>query len=211
MKLTEHITKSGHRIAIYDDLFEFNERMFLLDRCRRLPFEFSEGYDALLNEGSSGYTCKSVIEPQTLQHYKFVSPGHNGPTNIRHLSGIFPLHKEEFKNVWQEVGTRQMHRMWVNACHIADNPKFHSDEPAEGPKSMLIYLNMKWDTNWDGGTAFKSADGVDIEYYVEYKPGRLVFFDSIIPHKAMTPSADAPAYRFTFNTIWIPKDYEGPR
>ena len=54
---------------------------------------------------------------------------------------------------------------------------------------------------WDGGTVFRTDDLSEVEYLSDYKPGRMILFDSSIPHKIYSSSYNAHPYRFTVNTL----------
>jgi hypothetical protein len=65
-------------------------------------------------------------------------------------------------------------------------------------------VNTRWDRNWGGETLFANDEG-ECEIAVEYKPGRVVLFDSLIPHKPSPVSMQADEFRFTFVIVMKPK------
>jgi len=206
MKTLEHTTASGHTIKIFDDVFDFSQRNFLMDQCRRLNYQIIDPYDANLRDQISKYTCKAVLTENDLKEFFQLDIQHRGPVRIYHLAKIFNLNGAG-RELALEIGKNELARMWCNANHHSDNPALHPDYTVDnGTKTMLAYVNIEWKQDWDGGTIFRTADGKGVELYIDYVPGRVVVFDSIIPHKPMTPSADSAPFRFSLNSIWAPEE-----
>jgi hypothetical protein len=206
MKTIEHTTASGHKITVYDDVFDFAQRSFLMDQCRRLNYEILDPYDANLRDQMAKYTCKAVITENCLKDFFQLDRQHHGKIKMYHLAQLYNL-SAGGRELALEIGKNSLARMWCNAGHHSDNPALHSDYVVDdGTKSMLTYLNLEWKQDWDGGTIFRTADGKGVELYVDYVPGRVVVFDSIIPHKPMTCSADSVPFRFTLNSMWAPEE-----
>ena len=63
---------------------------------------------------------------------------------------------------------------------------------------------MKWDLSWDGYTVWATDDLKGIEHVEFPEPGKLVIFDSRIPHKPTAASPEAPSFRYTMNSVWQP-------
>ena len=60
---------------------------------------------------------------------------------------------------------------------------YHTDSLEDSDEvTVLYYVNTRWDKNWGGETLFSNDLG-ECEIAVEYKPGRIVIFDSAIEHK----------------------------
>ena len=81
------------------------------------------------------------------------------------------------------------------------------DNPDEAikRKTLLYYLNSRWDRNWGGETLFANNNG-ECELAVEYKPGRVVIFDGSIEHKPSAISMNADEYRFIFVIQFISRE-----
>lgn len=91
-----------------------------------------------------------------------------------------------------------LHKAYVNLGIKGDTHKCHVDayHPGQG-KTLLYYANRDWDPNHGGETVFYNMEQTDIEFVSTYKPGRIVVFDSDIPHSARPQTMDGPGYRFT--------------
>lgn len=66
--------------------------------------------------------------------------------------------------------------------------------------TILQYGNFSWDKNWHGETVFYNNNLDEILFTTTIKPGRIIVFDSTIPHSARSPSRIAEYPRFTIAT-----------
>ena len=186
MKLTEITTKSGKKIEVYDDLFHpstINEFYFDL-RTMEFPLVPQNDTSVLDFQGVFGFGKN--LDPSIMLGL------------VKRAKDAFPLHSFLRNTI--------VHRSWVNVFN-GQHPtnRYHSDQDCievGDYVSMLYYANPKWDLEWDGGTVFRSDDYEEIEYMSDYKPGRIVLFESSIPHKIYQTSSLAHPYRFTVNTIF---------
>jgi len=89
-------------------------------------------------------------------------------------------------------------KSYINLGIHSECPKIHVDHFASGKgKTVLYYANYNWNINWAGETVFYNDDCDEIEYITPFIPGRILIFDSDIPHSAKQQTFDAPPYRFT--------------
>jgi hypothetical protein len=109
---------------------------------------------------------------------------------------------DQSAEIKKSIGNRRPVRSWLNLNTGADRLRYHPDMLNSGSKSVLYYANLEWNINWDGFTIFRSDDLKDIEFVSEYKPGRVIVFDSEIPHKATHPSPEACHLRYTYNQVY---------
>lgn len=184
--MKEITTSNGKSIKVFDDLFSYRERCNMFAMMRKIPFQFWAAYDTLLTDQESSFIVKSAWDNE--HFYNF---------GILDLPGAEPI-RDVLKDYLLE-------RSWVNLGTPIDRTRYHSDSSRPGCISMLFYLNVHWDKEWDAPTIFRSDDLEDIEYTSEYKPGRVVLFDSDIPHKATHAPMEAKQFRFTLNTLWRPR------
>ena len=184
MNKIEHTTKDGDSIVIFDDLFEYDTRMLWFQALYNSHLTFGISYDSQLTEQMS-----------------VAGLGNHWPKYEWDNYGL-----DRHKN-WPEVqkvlGERTWKRAWMSVNTGREMYRWHSDNAENEAKSILFYPNLKWDTDWDGQTVFKSRDGKTYEYCVDYVPGRLVVFDSRIPHKAIHANHEADAYRMIINAVFL--------
>ena len=86
---------------------------------------------------------------------------------------------------------------YINCGIHSESPDVHVDSSRKGDKTLLYYMNREWKHEWGGETILLGDDAQEIEYITPYKPGRIIIFDSTIPHSARQQSFAAPMYRFT--------------
>lgn len=107
------------------------------------------------------------------------------------------------RTLWETVeraitqGSCDMERMYVNAYGYGDCPTVHLDNSQEGYFTVLYYANYEWNFNWAGETVFYNEVKDEIIRAVYPKPGRIVVFDSRIPHVAREPNRICPVVRYT--------------
>jgi hypothetical protein len=182
-KYKKYITSTGKTIEVWDDLFSFGQRSKLFALMRDVPFHFWSAYDTLLSDQSSSFIIKSMWPEEVFNQIDMLS-----------LQGAEPL-REKLKN-------SKFQRAWVNLQTPLDRLRFHADMPDPGYKSMLYYVNLNWNKEWHAPTVFQSDDLTTTEFISEFVPGRVVIFDSDIPHKATQAPLESNQYRFTLNSVW---------
>jgi hypothetical protein len=96
----------------------------------------------------------------------------------------------------------EIKRLHVNFATLETVDKVHTDSTSsdEHHYTILQYANHLWKMEWHGETLFYDDDGTEIEYGVTVKPGRVIMFDSRIPHSAIAPSRVATYPRYTIAT-----------
>lgn len=179
-------TKSGKLLTVYDDLCPVSLINDIFFQLRSQEYPLVPSNDTALQDfnGISGFG-KSI-------DVKFIKSILN---NIK---------SPESFTLKRIVNRSNIEKSWVNLFN-RDNPtnRYHADAHSYDGSylSLLYYANSKWDLEWDGGTVFRTDDLSEVEYLSDYKPGRMILFDSSIPHKIYSSSYNAHPYRFTLNTL----------
>tara|TARA_R100001377_G_C3172293_1_gene103527 strand:- start:353 stop:958 length:606 start_codon:yes stop_codon:yes gene_type:complete len=70
---------------------------------------------------------------------------------------------------------------------------------------FLYYINMEWKQEWWGETQFLSENVKDVIFTSPYVPGRVIWFDGILPHTIKTQSFAGPKYRFSLSVFFEKK------
>jgi hypothetical protein len=203
IKHTEHITKSNHRINVWDGLLTYQQQSKLMDLVYRMPFGFASGYDLIMLEQKSKVSCKCLITVDWLKKQDFLPPGHVGPIKFENVKEFLSLDTDLAVPVADKLKKRVMIRAWINAGTPMDPHSSHVDSHHTDALILLQYVNLKWDKNWDGFTIFRDQEKEDLEFVSDFVPGRVILFDGDIPHKAGCQSLDAPPFRFTINSMWV--------
>lgn len=184
MNRIEHKTKNGDSIVIFDNLFDYSTRNLWFQTLYNSAFSFSISYDSQLSDFKSA----SAI-------------GNHWSENDWDNFG-FPRHAN-WHHVQKELGERSFKRGWLNVNTGKEMYRWHADHEHANAKSILFYPNLKWNSEWDGQTVFKDRNLDQYEMCVDYVPGRLVVFDSIIPHKAIHSNHEASDYRMIINAVYF--------
>lgn len=170
MKHKRQITSDGKIIDIYDNIFSSAMK------------SYHEGF--LLE---SKYTLGS---------------GSNNKLHKTFFQVIFS--KEDFENFKFEneflshrLKKYELDKCWAIASSPLSTYYFHIDDHDEHNLTLLYYANRQWNRDWGGETLFANDDG-ECELAVEYKPGRVVIFDSTIEHKPGSIAMEADEFRFVF-------------
>tara|TARA_B110000503_G_C6897305_1_gene309234 strand:- start:50 stop:604 length:555 start_codon:yes stop_codon:yes gene_type:complete len=183
MKTISHTTKDGLEIVVIDDLFEFNIRSIWMNTLFNAQYHFSVSYDSQVTDFKSTSSLGSLWDYDSWDDF-----GLNRHPN--------------WNQVQQYLGNRTLQRAWLNLHSGKELYRYHSDHKHTNAKSILFYPNLKWESEWDGQTIFKSSDLTEVEYCAEYVPGRIIIFDSCIPHKAIHPNHEAPNFRTIINAVF---------
>jgi len=187
MNKIEHITKDGDSIVIFDDLFEYDTRMLWFQSIYNSSLTFGVSYDSQLTDQKSVVGLGNHMPKWDWENYKFEQ-------------------HENWSEVQNVLGDRPFKRAWVNVNTGKEMFRYHSDYNLNEAKSILYYPNLKWEPEWDGQTVFKSRDLKTYEYCIDYVPGRLVVFDSRIPHKAVHSNHEAVGYRMIINAVFVKEE-----
>lgn len=86
---------------------------------------------------------------------------------------------------------------YANGQTYGQAGEIHTDTDAPGHKTVLYYCNGYWQPSWHGETLFYTPDRGEIVRAVVPKPGRIVIFDSDIPHAGRDPARTCPVMRVT--------------
>ncbi len=110
-----------------------------------------------------------------------------------------PSLRELWEIVEREItqGSCGIERVYVNAYSYGDCPTVHVDNTQDGHFTVLYYANYEWNHNWSGETVFYNQSKDEILRAVYPRPGRIVAFDSRIPHVAREPNRICPVVRYT--------------
>lgn len=178
-----HTTKSNKIIEVYDDLYDYPKQVQIMKWALGAPFFFNVSNDSLLTDQGSQLTCNSKLAVAREEYIE-----------------KFELEKTE--SLYNRIKDKNLSRCWINASTAQHVPRYHPDSFKQGSITILYYINLKWDVDWDGHTVWRSDDLKEIEFVGDFTPGRVCVFDSSIPHKGTIPSTTAPTFRFTLNSVW---------
>lgn len=121
-----------------------------------------------------------------------------------------------FKQLWHIIeenithGDYEPYHILVNANTFGDCPTVHTDLPTENSEdhyTLLYFAHLDWHYDWSGETVLYNAAKDDIVKSIYPRPGRILAFDSRIPHVARTPTRICPSVRFSIAFKLRPKGF----
>lgn len=175
IKHQRRTTSDGKIIDIYDNVFPQNLRHHHLDFAQNSYYKFGIGSTNAQWHRKNSFFQSTFID-----------------NDLKNFNIFNPFFEERFKN--HEVVT-----CWFLVSSPLSTYYFHPDSTGGLDKiTFLYYVNTRWDREWGGETLFANDSG-ECEIAVEYKPGRVVIFDSFIEHKPSAISMAADEFRFTFS------------
>lgn len=167
-------------IIVIDDAFTFSE--------------ISGNYANVISKEFKIYNSNEA-EIQDLSDKRLGSPLYE---NDYLLNSIFSKQRLEIiKNyIPQDLYTHW--RSYINLGIVSDSHKIHVDEFSIGKGiTLLYYANRNWNADWGGETIFYDDKREKIKFVSPFVPGRIIIFDSSIPHSAKPQHLTGPTYRFT--------------
>jgi len=180
----EYTTSTGRKIYVFRDVYDYARQQNLLKWSMSRSFNFNPSNEGIL----IGQKSDTILSCQT---------------NLPEIQLKEMLDIDKKDSIKEKLSNKRLIRNWINA-NVSKAPGFfHSDAFKEGSLSLLVYLNCEWDLSWDGYTVWASDDLKKIEHIEYPEPGKVVIFDSLIPHKPTADSATAPSFRFTMNSVWF--------
>lgn len=94
-------------------------------------------------------------------------------------------------------GEHRIELAYANGQTHGQAGEIHTDNDAPGCKTVVYYCNSYWQPSWHGETFFYTPDRSELIRAVLPKPGRIIVFDSSIPHAGRDPSRLCPFMRVT--------------
>ena len=168
--------EEGKVIDVFDNVFPMRWRDQAYDGVKKSLFRIGWGEDETGEKTRYDQHIHSIYTPE-----EFNSTG-----MLEYITKV-----PEIQN---EISKLQLDTIVVNCTTVSDVHLLHT-HPSK--KVLLYYVNLNWEENFFGETQFWSEDKTSIQFSSPYVPGRLVMFDSTIPHTIRPQSITAPKFRFT--------------
>lgn len=176
VKYFEKITSDGKKIKVYDDLFSPSLRIQhnLRAQERKYTLHNSRSTDIFWQQNHKFFI--SIFSQEDFSEFRF-----------------------ENEIISEELKEYEITNSWMSVTSPLSYQYSHCDSGFEDRISLLYHVNTRWDKNWGGETLFGNASNSDdFEYAIQYKPGRVVIFDSRIEHRPAAISSQADEFRFAF-------------
>lgn len=175
MKHKRMTTSSGRFIDIYDDVFPKYLTFHHINFVQNSLYTLGGTTSLLFWHHENKTFFRSHYSKEDFDNFKFVND-----------------------ELMLKLQNHEVLSCWTLASSPLSTYYFHTDTAnTEGRLTLLYYVNHRWDRNWGGETLFANDEG-ECEIAVEYKPNRVVIFDSLIEHKPSPISMESDEFRFTF-------------
>lgn len=183
----------GKDIIIYDNVFSQQELYEIYLHINNRPYVRHNLDDVLYHNKQADVKWSSEITDGEILFDILMS---------KYSSNIIELQFQNFTII----------RSYVNFAAHGTLDLIHDDAPhyKKNHWTLLQYGNFKWDSNWHGETVFYDSNFSEILFSTTMQPGRIVLFDSTIPHSARPPSklAQYPRYTIAFKLSMIEKELQ---
>lgn len=174
---TKHLS-SGGTVDIFDDVYTYGEMVKFMLFFQNSLFKLS-AKASLLNDHDSIKNWVSRYSNEDVENL-----------------GIF--NNSNFHSINETIRDRKFVRAWVNCFTPCSIVWYHTDYGKNyNAKTFLYYCNTEWRKD-QGGETLLYNDNMNPEIIIEYKPNRVIIYDSHIPHKPLQHIAGNTPYRFTF-------------
>lgn len=164
------------KIYVVDNAIDYSGQEALFNFCRNSLYSFGHSASSV-----SHYDLSRFISNLTLEEL-----------SRTHLDKLFQVLAN--KHYGKEV---EIDRAYINVYFPYTPTGVHTDDDSPNAISFLSFANPQWLVDWGGETQFFSEDLQSIRESVLPKGGRVVLFDSNIPHSARSPSPLSTVPRFT--------------
>jgi hypothetical protein len=180
MKHKEFLIDDKRKIEVYDDAFTSAEKYHM--------------YLYMINSKYSiSRSSAPIPEAHSIRKTLSCSLSLRDTLNMGFFSNKFVI---DYLRKQPKENQLRLNQAYILLCTSGDLYQYHVDSATETNITGLYYANIDWRPEWEGETHFSDEKVSEILYTSSFLSGRLVFFDSTIPHKSSQPSPDAPYYRF---------------
>jgi hypothetical protein len=189
VKHKKHSFGKDKSVDVYDGIFDYSEISGIYNALTHGEFKLANA-----NRG----------DVQTLQDRKLVF--HLTPQILDSIhfwdGALDPIIKEQIP-----LDEYSIFKAYVNLGLYTDTHEVHADHYYDrAGKTLLYYVNESWNRDWGGETQFLNSNAEEVLFTTPFVPGRVVIFDSNIPHSAKPQAINGPAYRFTLAIKFFKND-----
>jgi hypothetical protein len=170
---------TGSVITVYDNVFTLHEMTKMEEFCKNSLYRFIPLHKKI---DENVHFLGAIFNADDISNFSFYN-------------------NSNVKQIVESLGEyNKMDRAWALTSTYMSNYYYHTD--ADDGKTILYYVNTKWDNEWGGETILCDKSG-DAEIAISYKPNRIVVFDSNIFHKPSMTTTKSNPFRFSFTTTFI--------
>lgn len=169
-------TSKTEKIFVVDNALDYSNQEALFNFCKNSLYSFGHAASSVSSADLSRFICNLTAEEL----------GRTG------LDQLFESLVKKYKNRRVRID-----RSYINVYFPYTPTALHTDDNDADAISFLAYANPNWQTDWAGETQFFTADAQEVIKSVLPCGGRVIVFDSDVPHTARAPAVICPVPRFT--------------
>ncbi len=190
-------SKDNFQIRIFDNFISYNYISELYLHCSRGLGFIDSNFD---NPWSTKFATPKQIctihPPSELNQTVHHTIAHN-------LVASEILNSKQF-SFFSE--THEVLSISFNKSSFGTSDLVHVDSTDNDNYTILAYINPEWSIDWGGETLFYDSNLQEIVKSIIPKPGRVIIFDSTIPHSARPPQIHCPYSRCVLAIKLIKKE-----
>jgi len=169
-------SKDNYRIRVFDNFISYNDVSEIYLGCSRGLGFMDNNHDNPWSTTKPKQTC--VIYPPSEQNQ---TASHSV---IHNLVTKTILNSKQFRFFSE---THKVDSITLNKSSFGTSDLVHVDSNDNNNYTILAYVNSEWNIDWGGETLFYDSNLQEIVKATIPKPGRVVIFDSTLPHSARPP------------------------
>jgi hypothetical protein len=201
--ISVELTKSSRcSVNLYNIILESLDRginPFLKNSLENDIRIFDNNFPYYYHQSLFKYTMRCSYSPNHVSN-QFSKERNNTSRFACHLNkndffntGLIPYIKKIANEIGQDLF---LTKYYIGHYGKSTTSDAHTDTSYPNHMSILIYPNLDWDDLWAGDIKFYSDDS-PFHRAVDFKPGRIIVFDSNIRHKVMPLSSITESDRFS--------------
>lgn len=165
---------NGKDVFIFDDLLTNSDIEWINSFCVNSKYTPEHRSNQLNYETDCRFSCS--LSDEDLSNTK-----------------LFPALRSIVDRTKLKLGVRNA---YINHYTISTSTSKHCDSSDDNTFTVLVFCNKYWEQTWGGEIVFYD-DKSDLHTMVEYKPARILVFDSRISHKVLPLTFSARKDRYT--------------
>ena len=169
-------TSKTEKIFVVDNAIDYSNQEALFNFCKNSLYSFGHAASSVNAADLSRFICN-------LSANELAQTG---------LDVLFESLVKKYKH--QKV---RIDRSYINVYFPYTPTALHSDHNDPAAISFLVYANPHWQADWAGETQFFTDNAQEVKQSILPQGGRVILFDSNIPHTARAPAVLCPVPRFT--------------
>ena len=180
--MNEMVFDKGHRICVYDDVFDsaFSDYLYAFSMASNFSIGWVDSQDLNKRQYPSLYSPFSEDD-------------------VARLGIIDALQKSK---VSEELKGYKISQCVLNLSTASHVNFLHTHQH---DKVLLVYVNLEWGDGYHGETLFFDNTKKNIIFASPYTPNRVIAFSGACNHTIRPQSHLAPYYRFTLS-IFMQKE-----